>query len=226
MEPAERERNIYHHVCFASIASGIALILSLVVMLKYNYRTNLEIDYLGAIAGVLSLFVAVFVGVQIYQSFNLKRDIDEQNKKLLDNAIDKFTDKNSALQNELAELKEMVDEKCKDCKSYVDKQIQKERDKEMLNDMYQMALENMRNKNYPLAFIGFCNVAIIANKNKEDNFLIRSIEWAISLIEQEEKEIINGIKKYKFQQITEDMEKINANGVEYILDFIRNHTTK
>lgn len=222
----ERERNLYTHVCFASIASGIALILSLVVMLRYNYRTSFEIDYLGAIAGVLSLFVAVFVGVQIYQSFNLKRDIDEQNKKLLDNAIDKFTDKNSALQNELAELKEMVDEKCKDCKSYVDKQIQKERDKEMLNDMYQMALENMRNKNYPLAFISFCNVAIIANKNKEDNFLIRSIEWAISLIEQEEKEIINGIKKYKFQQITEDMEKINANGIEYILDFIRNHTTK
>lgn len=222
----ERERNLYTHVCFASIASGIALILSLVVMLRYNYRTSLEIDYLGAIAGVLSLFVAVFVGVQIYQSFNLKRDIDEQNKKLLDNAIDKFTDKISDLQNELAELKERVDEKYKDCKSYVDKQIQQERDKEMLNDMYQMALENMRNKNYPLAFIGFCNVAIIANKNKEDNFLIRSIEWAISLIEQEEKEIINGIKKYKFQQITEDMEKINANGIEDILDFIRKSTTK
>lgn len=81
----EREHNIYYHVCFASIASAISLILSIVVMLRYNYRKNLEIDYLGAIAGVLSLFVAVFVGVQIYQSFNLKRDIDEQNKKLLDN---------------------------------------------------------------------------------------------------------------------------------------------
>lgn len=86
----EREHNLYTHVCFASIASGISLILSLVVMLRYNYRTNLEIDYLGAIAGVLSLFVAVFVGVQIYQSFNLKRDIDEQNKRLLKDMKDVY----------------------------------------------------------------------------------------------------------------------------------------
>lgn len=86
----ERERNLYTHVCFASIASGLSLILSLVVMLRYNYRTNLEIDYLGAIVAVLSLAVAIFVGVQIYQSFNLKRDIDEQNRKLLDESKDVF----------------------------------------------------------------------------------------------------------------------------------------
>ena len=79
----ERKRDIYCHVCFASIASSISLILSLVVMLRYNYRTNLEIDYLGAIVAVMSLAVAVFVGVQIYQSFNLKRDIDRQNEELL-----------------------------------------------------------------------------------------------------------------------------------------------
>lgn len=86
----ERERNIYTHVCFASIASGISLILSIVMMLRYNYRTNLETDYLGAIVAVLSLAVAVFVGVQIYQSFNLKRDIDEQNKKLIEGVKEEY----------------------------------------------------------------------------------------------------------------------------------------
>ncbi len=92
--------------------------------------------------------------------------------------------------------------------------------------MYQMSLENMRNKDYPLAFIGFCNVAIIANKNKEENFLIRSIEWAISLIEQEENEIVSGINKCKFQRIREELGKIEANGIKDILDFISKSTSK
>ena len=180
----ERERNIYHHVCFASIASGISFIISIVVMIRYCYREDLKLDYLSAVVAVISLAVAIFVGVQIYQSFNLKRDIDEQNERLLGNAVDKFTDKISTLQKELDNLKDEVKEKCK---SYVDEKIKQERGEKVLNDMYQMSLENMRNKDYPLAFIGFCDVAIIANKNKEESFLIRSIEWAISLIEQKEK---------------------------------------
>lgn len=101
----ERERNLYTHVCFASIASGLSLILSLVVMLRYNYRTNLEIDYLGAIVAVLSLAVAIFVGVQIYQSFNLKRDIDEQNRKLLDESKDVFKEVKKDYQHQIELIK-------------------------------------------------------------------------------------------------------------------------
>lgn len=83
----EKERNLYTHVCFASIASGISLILSLVVMLRYNYRSNLEMDYLGSIVAILSFAVAVFVGVQIYQSF--VKHVDNMNirdkiKRILD----------------------------------------------------------------------------------------------------------------------------------------------
>lgn len=190
----ERERNIYTHVCFASIASGISLILSLVVMLRYNYRTNLEIDYLGAIAGVLSLFVAVFVGVQIYQSFNLKRDIDEQNRKLLDDAMDKFTDKISALQKGLVELKNEIDKKCGDCKSYVDEKISQQEHKEILKDLFQMAFENLNSKKYAIAFDGFCNIACIANKQNEINFRDRSIDLATTLLEDYGENIKNSTK--------------------------------
>lgn len=219
----ERERNIYHHVCFALIASGISFIISIVVMIRYCYREDLKLDYLSAVVAVISLAVAIFVGVQIYQSFNLKRDIDEQNERLLGNAVDKFTDKISTLQKELDNLKDEVKEKCK---SYVDEKIKQERGEKVLNDMYQMSLENMRNKDYPLAFIGFCDVAIIANKNKEESFLIRSIEWAISLIEQKEKKIVSGINKCKFQRIREELGKIEANGIKDILDFISKSTSK
>lgn len=52
-------------------------------MIRYCYRKGLDLDYLGAIVAVISLATAVFVGVQIYQSFNLKRDIDLQNRTLL-----------------------------------------------------------------------------------------------------------------------------------------------
>ena len=41
-------------------------------------------DYLGAVVAIVSLAVAVFVGVQIYQSFNLKNDIDKQNQIFVD----------------------------------------------------------------------------------------------------------------------------------------------
>lgn len=218
----ERERNLYTHVCFASIASGIALILSLVVMLRYNYRTSLEIDYLGAIAGVLSLFVAVFVGVQIYQSFNLKRDIDEQNKKLLDNAIDKFTDKNSALQNELAELKEMVDEKCKDCKSYVDEKIQQERSVSILNDFYQMALKKMYNKDYSKSFYGFCEVACVANSKNETTFRDRSIDWAQNILEDHGEEIKSSISKELSDSVLNKLKTIQTDEAKNLVTSIEN----
>lgn len=210
--------------------SGASFILSIAALCRTYPRyisyeeCNLGFDYMGAIIAIVSLAVAIFVAVQIYQSFNLKRDIDEQNRKLLNDAMDKFADKISTLRKELGELKDEVEKKCE--KSYVDEKIQQERNKEVLNDMYQMSLEYMRNENYPLAFIGFCNVAIIANKNKEEIFLIRSIEWAISLIEQEENEITSGINKYKLQRVMEELGEIKANGIKDILDFISKSTSK
>lgn len=103
----KQERNIYTHVCFASIASVVSLILSLLVMIRYNYRSSLEIDYLGAIVAIISLGVAIFIGVQIYQSFTLKRDIDEQNNRLLNDAKESFSKEVYELKNSIKELQSL-----------------------------------------------------------------------------------------------------------------------
>lgn len=80
----EERHNLHTQVYFASIASTISLVLSFFVILRYNYRSNLNIDYLGIIVAIVSLAVAVFVGVQIYQSFNLRKDIEKQNQAFVD----------------------------------------------------------------------------------------------------------------------------------------------
>lgn len=100
----ERERNIYHHVCFASIASGISFIISIVVMIRYCYREDLKLDYLSAVVAVISLAVAIFVGVQIYQSFNLKREIDLQNRTILKDLQEKNNKSFLEIENRLNSL--------------------------------------------------------------------------------------------------------------------------
>uniref|UniRef100_UPI0026EFC72D ATP-binding protein n=1 Tax=Phascolarctobacterium succinatutens TaxID=626940 RepID=UPI0026EFC72D len=82
----EQKHNVHAYIYFTIITSGIAIILSLVTIFRYDYRTNLEIDYLGGMVAIISLAVTVFVTVQIYQSFNLKKDIDEA---LLTNLFDR-----------------------------------------------------------------------------------------------------------------------------------------
>lgn len=74
----EQKHNVHAYIYFTIITSGIAIILSLVTIFRYDYRTDLEIDYLGGMVAIISLAVTVFVTVQIYQSFNLKKDIDER----------------------------------------------------------------------------------------------------------------------------------------------------
>lgn len=67
------------------IVSGMAFILSVVAICMAAYRTpELGFDYQGVIVAFLSLVVTFFVAVQIYQSFNLKRDIDRSNNELYD----------------------------------------------------------------------------------------------------------------------------------------------
>lgn len=158
----EQERNIYIHVCFASIASGISLILSIVVMLRYNYRTNLEIDYLGAIAGVLSLFVAVFVGVQIYQSFNLKRDIDEQNNKLIDRVRKENEASLSSMRKEEERL-ETISNNLKDEFEQIKKDINKLKSETTFDQVFNYArnIESKVSEEYVLdAYVDALNVAI------------------------------------------------------------------
>lgn len=75
-------------LCFiiAMVAVVYSTICSTFFLIQKCPRINLELDYLGIIIAFLSVIVAVFVAVQIYQSITLKRDIDEQNKKLLEDS--------------------------------------------------------------------------------------------------------------------------------------------
>ena len=206
----------------SSCCGIISLVITIIILSVYCPKTNLGFDYLGAIIAIASLAVAIFVAVQIYHSFNLKRDIDEQNKKLLDNAIDKFTDKNSALQNELAELKEMVDEKCKDCKSYVDEKIQQERSVSILNDFYQMALKKMYNKDYSKSFYGFCEVACVANSKNETTFRDRSIDWAQNILEDHGEEIKSSISKELSDSVLNKLKTIQTDEAKNLVTSIEN----
>lgn len=223
MTREERERNLYTHVCFASIASGISLILSLVVMLRYNYRTNLEIDYLGAIVAILSLAVAIFVGVQIYQSFNLRRDIDDQNKKLLSDAKGSFSNSLSVLDRKIDKLNNDLENKYNKCVSYVDEQIQKERNKDIMKDLFQMALENMNRGDYWTSFYGFCNIVYLAIEQNEPNFRDRSIEWAINISESHQDGIKMNVKKGNFDSILSKLKNVNTNEARELVKFIEDN---
>lgn len=85
----------------------VSIITCLIVLAICKPRTNLELDYLGAIVATVSLVVAVFVAVQIYQSFNLRKDIDVQNKKLINEVSGSFSNKISEFKNDIKELQSL-----------------------------------------------------------------------------------------------------------------------
>ena len=91
----------------SSLCGIVSLLISGIAIAMSCPKTNLEIDYLGVIVAIVSLVVAVFVGVQIYQSFNLKRDIDEQNNRLLNDAKESFSKEVYELKNSIKELQSL-----------------------------------------------------------------------------------------------------------------------
>lgn len=92
--------------------SLFAVCFSFIAILYCGPRTNLSFDYLGAIVAIISLAVAVFVATQIYQSFNLKKDIDVQNKELLSEVKSQFME---AVKSETKKL----EDRYKDCESNI-----------------------------------------------------------------------------------------------------------
>lgn len=101
----------------SSCSGMISLAICLIILTIYCPKTNVNMDYLGAIVAIISLVVTVFVAVQIYQSFNLKKDIDEQNKKLLEDMkkenrqqIKILENENETLKNNFQEIKKELEE--------------------------------------------------------------------------------------------------------------------
>lgn len=101
---------------FSSCSGMIALTICLIILAVYCPKTNVSMDYLGAIVAILSLVVAVFVAAQIYQSFNLKKDIDEQNKELLEDMksanaqqIEELINENKNLKNDFQGIRSKLE---------------------------------------------------------------------------------------------------------------------
>lgn len=90
----KQERNIYTHVCFASIISGIAILLSIIALFiwKCNYKP-MSWDFANSIIAILSILVTVLIGWNIYTLIDLKelskktKDMEENFSKTLDSKI-------------------------------------------------------------------------------------------------------------------------------------------
>lgn len=104
------------------IVSGMAFILSVVAICMAAYRTpELGFDYQGVIVAFLSLVVTFFVAVQIYQSFNLKRDIDRSNNELYDKMKRECE---SALNTYMANTISLADKLKKETENIISKRIE------------------------------------------------------------------------------------------------------
>lgn len=102
-----------------SIAS---VILSVIAICIAAYRTpELGFDYQGVIVAFLSLVVTLFVAVQIYQSFNLKRDIDLLNNELYNKMKN---ESESMLNTYMANTRSLSDKLKKDTEYIIRKKIE------------------------------------------------------------------------------------------------------
>lgn len=199
------------------------------------FKIDDEVAFIGVIAAIVAVPVTVLLGWNIYTvvDFNMKTEklenkvekeiqgIKDENKRLIGDAEKSFLNKVSALQNELMELNKKVDEKYEECKSYVDEKIQKERDRNILKDLYQMALENMNGQNYAISFTGFCNIAYIANRQNETSYRDRSIEWAQNILEYHDENIKRDISKRPFNSVLNKVETIQTDEAKALVNSIK-----
>lgn len=104
------------------IVNAIAIILSVIAIFIAAYRTpELGFDYQGVIVAFLSLVVTLFVAVQIYQSFNLKRDIDHLNNDLYNKMKN---ESESMLNTYMANTRSLSDRLKKDTEDIINKKIE------------------------------------------------------------------------------------------------------
>ena len=219
----KQERNIYTTVCFSMIISVISILLSIVVMLRYNYRIELGLDYLGAIVAIVSLAIAIFVGVQIYHSFTLKREIEEQNKRLLNDAKESFTNSISNLDKRLNQMDKDIENRCGECKSYVDTQIQIERKIAFLNDFYKEAMNTSQHATEGWkAFKSFCRIASQSKDTGRKIIMEQALQRADEVKDKFEDKLKEEISKDKnsYEVLKDDLVDIDMEEARDIIEFI------
>lgn len=89
----ERERKIYNHVCFASIVSMIAIIISIISLLiwKCNY-TPMTWNLVDVIVAVLSILVTLLIGWQIFNTLTITSKVKRASNlsKKIANEIERY----------------------------------------------------------------------------------------------------------------------------------------
>ena len=155
----------------SSCSGLISLVICVIILAVYCPKNSIDIDYLGAITGIISLAVAIFVGTQIYQSFNLKKDIDEQNKKLLADSKESFSSSISMLKEQICRIQKESNGKFDAIKSYIDGKIQKERDRNFLIEEMRIAQEYSKRGEFDDAFRFYCGTARDAYNQKEHTIM-------------------------------------------------------
>lgn len=106
---------------------------------------------------ILSILVTVLIGWQIYNAVELNKKVEKVKNESIQ--LKGFYD---TLSKRCDNLSQNIQETQKNISKEIDNKIQKERDKCILKDLFQMSLENMYSENYAISFKGFCSIACMA----------------------------------------------------------------
>lgn len=193
----EQERNIYIHVCFASIISGISLIISIIAILiwKCNYNP-MTWDFANSIIAILSILVTVLVAGQIFNAISINSRVKSMENK---------TDTMQAAINGAEEERNNIRKYAKALHRFT------------TGNIY------ISQENYSDAFCVFCLAAIAANEIKAKEILDLSLAQAIDVGKQKltktnnleiyYEEIDNGIiaiNDKRIYEIHNKLKKLNS----------------
>ena len=80
----------------------------------------------------------------------------------------------------------------------------------------------MNNNNNDTAFIGFCNIACYANKMNENAYMIKSVEWANTIVETLSNDEWIRIRKRMMQSTINELKIIDMEDARDIVKQIKN----
>lgn len=81
--------NMHYGIAWAMTFALVAIIIGVIAIATRYPRTDLSMDYLGLIVGILSLLVTVLLGWQIFQVIDLRKTKEEINERI-DNKFEDF----------------------------------------------------------------------------------------------------------------------------------------
>lgn len=164
---------------------------------------------------ILSILVTVLIGWQIYNAIELNKKVEKVKNEFIQ--LKGFYD---TLSKRCDNLSQDIQETKKNISKEIDDKIQKEKDKCILKDLFQISLENMYSENYTISFKGFCSIACMAKDLDEISFRDKSIDWAISLLEGHKENIKSSITRNSYNSILNKLKYIQTNEAKELVKSI------